>query len=200
MCYFDEFAKWLMEPDWEKMYKPTTEDHTKSPDERAAASVTRHLPTSASYILTRLSTCITQTVPMPQVIETVLHAANAALDAGGIDQDDLKSAVGMAQNAKIARTNDGVFEIQEQSLANRIDQAALQYVKRSASSFDWDGTFDNIDRAVKSGKINSAQGNTYKSELRSFSFTYEHDITHDTYSTRQHLDIVRDHLRRRSPA
>lgn len=193
MCYFDQFGKYLMEDEWAKVYHPNTAsppDHTKDPDASAITKLRSNIPSSASYVLDRLSTKISTTTPMPQVFERILDAANAALDEGGVDDDDLLEASTNAQQAKAARAA-AIFLIQQDALENKIGKEAFELVESYRNAFEWDSTFDNIDDAVDSGQFSEETGDQIKESIRSFSMTFENEAIATAASDVTHFAIVR---------
>jgi hypothetical protein len=193
MCYFDQFAKYVIEDEWAKVYRPNTEnppDHTKDPDSSAITKLKSNIPSSASYVLNRLSTKLSEVNAMPRVFEAVLDAANAALDEGGVDDDDLMEAITNAQNAKAARAA-SVFTIQQDVLKNMIGEEAFDLVDFFGTDFDWDQTLENIDDAVDSGQFSQEAGDQIKESIRSFSMSFEDEATATASWDVTHFAIVR---------
>ncbi|EAW10036.1 uncharacterized protein ACLA_042590 [Aspergillus clavatus NRRL 1] len=178
MCYFDEFAKFLIADKWRNAYRPSAADHTLTPDTSAVTRLLSGIPKSARYKLGMLLPYITvEDKSYPRVFEEVLRAANHALDKGDVDKDDLQQALAMAQKAIAARSQD-VFRIQQDSLLNRIGAATNKFVHVTASGFLWYDTLRAIDQAVRDRKLTSVEGNRAKETIRQFSLTYQHDILH----------------------
>lgn len=175
MCYFDEFAKYLMDDDWRAAYRPTAADHTRDPGTAAVARLSSNMPHSARYKLNLLLPHINANArSFPLVFEAVLSAANKALAQDNVSKEDLEQAVAMAQEVKTARTP-AVFELQQASLKNRIGDAAYQFVEVTASGFKWPETLAAIGSAVEDGDLTAEEGAAAKEKIRLF-LTYEHDI------------------------
>ncbi|PYH85073.1 hypothetical protein BO82DRAFT_198948 [Aspergillus uvarum CBS 121591] len=192
MCYFDEFAKYLMNSEWRAAYRPTAADHTKTPDTGAVTRLSSGIPHSARYQLSLLLPHINVDArSFPLVFETVLNAADTAIAADGVSKDDLEQAVAMAQQVKAARTPP-VFEIQEAAFKARLGEATFDdWVQVTANGFKWPETLAGIDTAIQEGELTAEEGATLKEDIRSFSLTYEHDILTGEVSDHNHLNIVK---------
>ncbi|KAJ5212956.1 hypothetical protein N7449_000125 [Penicillium cf. viridicatum] len=191
MCYFDEFAKYLMDAEWRDAYRPSAADHTKSPGMGAVTKLSSNIPHSARYQLNLLLPHINADAKsFPLVFETILHAANNAIAQENVNKDDLEQAVAMAQEVKEARTPP-IFEIQEAALKARVGEEAFDFVQVTASGFKWPDTLAAIDSAVEDGDLTAEKGATMKENIRLFSLTYEHDILTGKVSDHNHLNIVK---------
>ncbi|KGO58849.1 hypothetical protein PEX1_099700 [Penicillium expansum] len=191
MCYFDEFAKYLMDDNWRDAYRPSAADHTKTPGMAAVSKLSSNIPRSARYKLNLLLPHINADAKsFPLVFEAVLHAANNAIAQDNVNKDDLEQAVEMAQEIKEARTP-AVFEIQEAALKARVGEEAFEFVQVTASGFKWPETLAAIDSAIEDGDLTAEKGATMKESIRLFSLTYEHDILAGEVSDHNHLNIVK---------
>ncbi|GLA02022.1 hypothetical protein AnigIFM60653_001316 [Aspergillus niger] len=192
MCYFDEFAMYLIELDWQIEYRPKGPvDHTRTPGIGAATKLFINIPTSASYDLEKLLPGIkADEKSFPLVFDTILHSANNAIAQDKVSKDDLEQAVAMAQQAKKARTPP-IFALQQASLESRIGADAYRLVQLEGSGFKWLETFDEIDSEVTKGKLTAVAAAKLKETIRQFSLTYEHDILGGDLPTHTHLNIVK---------
>ncbi|PWY70305.1 hypothetical protein BO94DRAFT_539761 [Aspergillus sclerotioniger CBS 115572] len=195
MCYFDEFVEHLIEDRWLNVYDPLPGDHTITPGDAQIPRLERNLPSSARYKLSSLLSTLNGETAFPIVLQKVLHAANEAFEAAE-DNDvtlatsDINAAVDNARAAKEAR-NRAIFDLQQDALSRRLDAAIVDYVQSTASGFKWPQTFQAIDDAVDDGELDKATAKDYKSQLRTFSKSYEHDIISSVTSEMTHLDVVR---------
>jgi hypothetical protein len=190
MCYFDEFTKHIIEPDWAKVYRPTAADHTITPDESVFTSLKAQIPPSASYNLQLLSTKIPEVIPMPKVFEKILSSANAALDAGGVENVDLEEAIAYAKAARVERAS-VIFRFQLAALDSILPEEAQKLVYNTGSEFNWDETLQNIDEAVDAGQFSLETGAAYKETIRSFSLTFEDGSLATDEAQAMHFAIVR---------
>jgi hypothetical protein len=188
MCYFDEFVKHLI--GWES-YNPAGTDHTKTPDVSVLKQLNNGMPASARYKLMALSTAFHGTTSMPEVLSTILHAANTALDAGNVNNDDLKQSVAMSQAAKTARAS-ALFNEQVTEFANKVVAGAQPYLETFNSEFKWDDMLGNIDKDVQSGKITQAQGDQYKASINDFSANFGTEASGAKASTIMHVSVMRE--------
>ncbi|GLA11530.1 hypothetical protein AnigIFM62618_005496 [Aspergillus niger] len=193
MCYFDEFAMYLIEPEWQIRYRPKgAVDHTKTPGLGAATKLFTNMPGSASYDLKKLLPSINADAKsFPLVFETVLHSANNAIAQDNVDKDDLEQALEMVQEVKEIREAD-VFQDQEDMLKGRIGAEAYEYVVYAGpNEFDWQDTFQAIDDGVKAKTIGDEDARTLKETIREFSLSLKEDIVTGTASYISHMNILR---------
>ncbi|PWY88959.1 hypothetical protein BO70DRAFT_350219 [Aspergillus heteromorphus CBS 117.55] len=187
MCYFDEFAKYLIANGWP--YSPTTDDHTKTPTASQATALNKDIPHSARFSLTKLMAAFSSEKAMTIVLERVLDAANTALDVEGYEpaKADLKQAIEMTQRAQAARY-DKYNWLEDQALEDTAPDAA-EYIVKDGANYDWDETFDKIDDAVNDDEIEYDEGETYKAELLNFSQNIDARV--EATLTSQNKDITK---------
>jgi hypothetical protein len=169
MCAFDEFAKYIMEDQWKLNYTPNpATDHTTEPDSSVLKTFNQALPQSARYDLSKLSTAFVGVASMPVVVETILQAANDAINMEDVTRDTMQMAVEMSQAAKTSRGPD-VYDAQMAAFTQEVPEEAQAYLEQQNGSFDWDATLANIDDDVNSGAITAEVGDQYKNDISTFS-------------------------------
>ncbi|PYH67400.1 uncharacterized protein BO88DRAFT_465895 [Aspergillus vadensis CBS 113365] len=193
MCFFDQFASFLIEDRWNKVYLPTKADRTKTPGVGAAKRLSIKMPTSARYDLEKLLPSIKANAKdFPRVFETVLHSANKAIKTGKVKNDDVKQAVEWAQEVKDMRYED-VFEVEIKVLRDLLgDEAYGRYVVTGGgSSFDWDATLEGIDDDVDAKKLSDKDAKRLKEIIDNFPKTFNDRIATGHISDINHINIMR---------
>jgi hypothetical protein len=112
MCYFDEFADYVMNDAlFSDNYHPDPlTDHTSTPSADSVAAINNAIANgkinSAGYDIAHLSEDLHGVTSMPDVLDYMLHAANDAINFGGVDQETMENAAQMSAAAKTSRGPD----------------------------------------------------------------------------------------------
>ena len=112
MCYFDEFADYVMDDAlFSDNYRPDPlTDHTSTPTADSVAAIINAIAKgkikSARYDIRHLSEDFHAVTSMPDVLDYMLHAANDAINFGGVDQETMENAAQMSAAAKTSRGPD----------------------------------------------------------------------------------------------
>ncbi|KAJ5211433.1 uncharacterized protein N7498_003079 [Penicillium cinerascens] len=169
MCYFDQFVKHLIEDNWP--YNPPTADHTTTPGKDQVAAITQKITSSGRYYLKQLMAQFSHEMPFTVVLETILDAANTALNVEKYKPSnaDIKQAIKSVQTAQSERY-ETYAGIEDEALQMTIPAAAYDYVSSDGkANYDWYETLEDIDKAVYAEKITNAQGEEFKAAILDFS-------------------------------
>ncbi|RAK89796.1 hypothetical protein BO79DRAFT_145444 [Aspergillus costaricaensis CBS 115574] len=195
MCFFDQFARYLIGKKWKAAYRPGNADHTKTPGWDAANRLSTGMPRSARYKLDDLLPSIkADEKNFPLVFETVLNSANTAIanGKGNVKNDDVKQAVEWAQEVKDMRYQ-AVLKVEIKVLENLLGKEAYGrwVVFGGEFSIDWDATLEEIDDGVDSKELSDEDGKRLKKIINDFSETFEDRIATGHISDINHLNIMR---------
>ncbi|GAA86021.1 hypothetical protein AKAW_04135 [Aspergillus luchuensis IFO 4308] len=195
MCFFDQFARYLIGKEWKAAYRPGRADHTKTPGWDAAKKLSTGMPKSARYNLKALLPSINVDAKnFPLVFETVLHSANTAIkkEKEKVKNDDVQQAVEWAQEVKDMRYED-VFKAEIEVLRDVLgDDAYGRYVVTGGgSSFDWDTTLDGIDDDVDAKKLSDEDAKRLKEIIDDFPNIFNDRIATGDISDMNHINIMR---------
>ncbi|PYI01148.1 hypothetical protein BO78DRAFT_401495 [Aspergillus sclerotiicarbonarius CBS 121057] len=193
MCVWSEFAKYIMEDEWSKVYKPATGDNTKTPGTNQLKALVGSMPASASYYTSRLFSDITTLESFPQIFDRALDASNVALRAGGVTTDTIKSALDMVKSVKTFR-NRAVLSLELQALEAVLPEAAREYITSTSNVVDYDATLEAFDGAEYDGDITEEQAEEWKQAVEDFSEDIIGTLEARTdleQSDRTHISILR---------
>ncbi|KAI9645914.1 hypothetical protein NHQ30_005351 [Ciborinia camelliae] len=192
MCAFDDFAKQIMEGDWTQRYRPSAADHTTEPDSSVLKAFNRALYRSTRYDLSELCSAFTDDkveYAMPLVVETMLHAANDAINMLDVSRDSMQQAFDMSQAVKDVRYS-AMYNFQVAAFIKKLP-LLKGYLQGSPLAFTWDETFSSIDEGVTSGEIDADTAEKYKEQVREFGQTFGTESSDDNATVKSHMAVVR---------
>ncbi|OOG00126.1 hypothetical protein ASPCADRAFT_1781 [Aspergillus carbonarius ITEM 5010] len=168
MCYFSEFAKYIMENDWRNVYKPSQGDRTTTPGDDQLKAIKANMPASASYVTSNVFPEVVTLESFPEIFTRAQHAANTALETGDVEQDTIKGALDNIKMVKQIRFRK-LIPYELKAVEDVLTEAGADYIMSDANGVDYQKTLDALDSAEYDGEITDEQCETWKAALEDFS-------------------------------